>query len=154
MARCLIVANQTLGGEELDHSVLDRIERDSKFYIVVPMTPVEYEAATWTRGFPVGEAATPDQVRETMEKFETRRRAQSRLDQMIEKIRAVGGQAEGELGDPDPLEAARDVLRRQSFDEVIVSTLPSGLSRWLKLDLPNRVARITDVPVTTVEAES
>jgi hypothetical protein len=84
---------------------------------------------------------------------EARRRAQERLDQMIDMIQSLGGEAGGEVGVADPVQATKEVLEHQSFDEVIVSTLPSGLSRWLKMDLPSRVARMTDAPVTTVEAE-
>ncbi len=163
--RCLIVANQTLGGEALDRSVEDCISRDVRvFYVVVPMTPVEHEATDWIGGFAVGDERSPEQIRAAMEESARRhqaeigaaqRRAQRRLDLMIDKIRSLGGEAEGEVGSSDPVEAARSVLERQSpFDEVIVSTLPSRLSRWLKMDLPNRVNRMTEAPVTTIEAES
>ena len=40
-----------------------------------------------------------------------------------------------------------------NVDAVIVSTLPAGVSRWLKMDLPSRIDRMTDAPVTTIEAE-
>jgi hypothetical protein len=56
------------------------------------------------------------------------------------------------VGAPEPTVAVQDVLEEQAFDEVIVSTLPTSLSRWLRMDLPSRIARMTDVPVTTVEA--
>jgi hypothetical protein len=53
------------------------------------------------------------------------------------------------------VEAAKEVLERHSaFDEIIVSTLPAGLSRWVKKDVPRRIARLTGVPVTTVEAKA
>lgn len=162
--RCLIVANQTLGGEALDRQVRDCISRDvNVFYVVVPRTPVEHETTAWTGGFPV-EGGTPEQARAATEEYarrldaefeEARTRAQHRLDLMIDEIQSLGGEAEGEVGTDDPVEATRVVLERQPpFDEIIVSTLPSRLSRWLKMDLPNRVSRMTDVPVTTIEAES
>lgn len=165
MGRCLIVANQTLGGDALNREVQDCISGDiSAFYVVVPMTKVEHEATAWTGGFALGESGTPEQARAAMEENarrfeaelgEARRRAQRRLELMIEKIESVGGEAEGEIGIDDPLEATRVVLEREPrFDEIIVSTLPGGVSRWLKMDLPNRVARMTDVPVVTIEAES
>lgn len=169
MSRYLIVANQTLGGDELDRTVRDRIGRgDSQFHIVVPMTAPKHETGDWTRGFSTGEVATgpgfshmPEEARQVMEDerrheallAEARRRAERRLDQMIEKIRSAGGQAEGAVGDADPATAVKDALQDQSFDEVIVSTLPTKLSRWLKMDLPSRIARMTDAPVTTIEAE-
>jgi hypothetical protein len=83
-----------------------------------------------------------------------RMRALYRLDLMTEKIESIGYQTEGEIGSDDPLEAVRGALEHQPpFEEIIVSTLPSGLSRWLKMDLPNRVSRMADVPVVAVEAE-
>lgn len=163
--RCLVVANQTLGGEALDGSIRDCLGRGRQvFYIVVPMTRVEHEAAGWGGGFGMGEGASPEMARAAMEESarlreaeltEARLRAERRLDLMIDKIRSMGGQAAGEVGTDDPLEATRAVLEREAaFDEIIVSTLPAGLSRWLKMDLPNRISRLTDAPVTTIEAES
>jgi hypothetical protein len=66
---------------------------------------------------------------------------------------AAGGRVEGLVGDTDPFVAVRDTLERGEFDEVIVSTLPERVSRWLRLDLPHRVERL-GVPVTVVTAES
>jgi hypothetical protein len=166
-SRCLIIANQTLGGDALDRAVQDCMARDVRlFYVLVPMTRVEYETTAWTGGFGIGDVGwmPEDAIEEVMEEdarrheaklAEARRRAQERLDRMIEKVESLGGQAEGEVGIEDPLEATRAVLDREtSFTEIIVSTLPSGLSRWVKMDLPNRIARTTDIPVTTVEAKA
>ncbi len=58
----------------------------------------------------------------------------------------------GEVGDADPLAAIQDVLNRESVDEIIVSTLPARVSRWLHIDLPSK-ARGLGVPVTHVEAQ-
>jgi hypothetical protein len=163
MGRYLIVANQTLGGAELGRLVQDRIARGtSQFYIVVPLTAPQHEAKVWTGGFLMPVDVTSDATLEAMEEEarkrdavldEAARRANHRLRQMIERVRSAGGEAEGTVGDPDPAAAVTDALREQSFDEVIVSTLPAGISRWLKMDLPSQVSRMTDVPVTTVEAE-
>jgi hypothetical protein len=164
MGRCLIVANQTLGGEALDGAVRDCISRDvTVFHVVVPMTKVEHETSTWTGGFGALEhhpnpeavrAAQQDAARHhEAELREARARAQHRLDQMLDKIQSAGGQAEGEVGFEDPVEAAKAVLNKHAaFDEIIVSTLPARLSRWVKMDVPSRISRMTDVPVTTVEA--
>ena len=165
MGRCLIVANQTLGGEALDRSVRDCISRDvSEFYVVVPRTKVKDELDTWTGGFGVYQDVSSDQISTFRDRavrdheaavVEARRRARQRLDQMIERIRAAGGQGDGEVGVDDPLEATKEVLERNEvFDEIIVSTLPAGLSRWVRMDVPHRIARLTDVSVTTVEAEA
>jgi len=79
--------------------------------------------------------------------------AEQRLGLMTEKIHAIGARVEGNVGDADPTVAVKDALRDQTFDEIIVSTLPTRVSRWLKMDLPSRVQRMTEAPVTTVEAE-
>lgn len=160
--RCLVVANQTLGGDALDEAVKDCLSRGLQhFYVVVPRTRIEHEAVGWTGGFGVVDAS-PDAVRAAMEESarrqeealdEAQRRAQRRLDLMIEKIASLGGNAAGEVRSEDPLEAVGVVLEREpDLVEVIVSTLPAGLSRWLKMDLPARVSRMTDLPVTTIEA--
>lgn len=60
-------------------------------------------------------------------------RSQHRLEAMLQRIASLGGEAEGDVGAPDPMEAVKSVLDRESFDEVIVSTLPVGISRWMKM---------------------
>jgi hypothetical protein len=65
---------------------------------------------------------------------------------------AAGGPVEGIVGDPDPIAAVHDAINLRGFDEVIVSTLPARVSRWLKLDLPSKVSGM-GLPVTTVTPE-
>ena len=62
---------------------------------------------------------------------------------------AAGAPVEGIVGDPDPGAAVQDAINLHGFDEVIISTLPARLSRWLKLDLPSKVSGM-GLPVTTV----
>jgi hypothetical protein len=163
MGRYLIVANQTLGGVELDRAVRERIARDhSEFEVVVPMTALRNETAAWTGGFLIGDGLIPAEL--SAEMFEeharareaaleaARQRAEIRLDRMLERIELAGGEATGTVGDADPVAAVEVVLRDRDFDEIIISTLPAGISRWLKMDLSSRVSRMTDTPVTTIEA--
>jgi hypothetical protein len=65
---------------------------------------------------------------------------------------AAGAQVGGIVGDADPMAAIHDALNVHGFDEVIISTLPSKLSHWLRLDLPSKVAGM-GLPVTTVTPE-
>jgi GABA permease len=65
--------------------------------------------------------------------------ASSRLAAAIDRFRELGADADGEVGDPRPIDAIRDALRAGDFNAIIVSTLPPGASRWLKMDLPARV---------------
>ena len=70
--------------------------------------------------------------------------ARERLDAALERMRAAGlDNVEGKVGDPDPVVAVMDVWDPMKFDEVIVSTLPTGSSRWLGLDLPHRLEKLT-----------
>jgi hypothetical protein len=64
---------------------------------------------------------------------------------------AAGGPVEGMVGDPTPMNAIQDAVNVQGFDEVIISTLPARVSKWLKLDLPSKVSGL-GLPVTTVTA--
>lgn len=65
---------------------------------------------------------------------------------------AAGASVEGIVGDPDPMSAIHDAINVRGFDEVIISTLPSKLSLWLKLDLPSKVTGL-GLPVTIVTPE-
>lgn len=165
----LVVANQTLGGAELEQVIHERIRQgQGRFYILVPSIDPDQEATDWPRGFESAEAAeaaeaTSDEARQAVDDAVRRRermvgqahvRAERRLGRMADKIEAAGGEATGEVGGPDPAAAVEAVLTREAFTEVIISTLPAGLSRWLKTDdLPANVSRMTDTPVTVVEAE-
>jgi hypothetical protein len=66
---------------------------------------------------------------------------------------AVGDEVEGHVGDADPLAAIHDAHHAMAFDEIIVSTLPSRLSCWMRLDLPSK-ARALGLPVLHVEADA
>jgi hypothetical protein len=80
--------------------------------------------------------------------------ARDRLDEALETMRMAGlGKVDGRVGDPDPVVAAMDVWDPMEFDEIVVSTLPTGVSRWLGLDLPRRLEKLTGVTVRHVVAE-
>ena len=64
---------------------------------------------------------------------------------------AAGGSVEGVVGASDPYHAVEEELARTDYDEVIISTLPERVSRWLHRDLPHRVQQL-NVPVTVVTA--
>ena len=65
---------------------------------------------------------------------------------------AGGVTAEGSVSiRHDPMDAIEETLHDGAFDEIILSTLPPSVSRWLHLDLPSRVAHL-GLPVTTVVA--
>jgi hypothetical protein len=65
---------------------------------------------------------------------------------------AAGSHVHGIIGSTDPYEAVREALERGDYDEVIVSTLPEQVSRWLRRDLPRRIEQL-GLPVTVVTAQ-
>ena len=73
---------------------------------------------------------------------------------LVDRLREAGFEVDGFDADADPIVAFQEAWDPARFDEVIVSTLPTEASRWLQIDLPHRVARIADAPVTHVVAWS
>jgi hypothetical protein len=131
MSRYLVIANQTIAGRPLADVIEARLaDGPCYFRIVVPATPAH--GLTWTDGEVLGVA-------------------RRRLSAAIDALRALGAEVDGEVGDASPVVAAADVLRRgPPYDEIIVSTFPPGVSRWLKMDLPRRLERLFGVPVCHV----
>jgi nucleotide-binding universal stress UspA family protein len=157
--RYLVVANQTLGGRQL----LDKIHEYTaagpcRFHVLVPATPIQQYR--WPPPLAVpptaggGVFAEPPPVPEAAGDTHARARAHARLREELARLRALGVDADGEVGDPEPLEAIREILTRERFDEIILATLPPGISRWLRMDLPHRVARSTNLPVTHVVSQA
>jgi len=137
MRRYLVVANQTLGGEHLAATVRERLGLGPcSFYVVVPRTP------------PPGHALWVDEEAAAL--------AEERLAHAIARFRELGADVDGEVGDRNPMQAIGDAMRArrgEHFDEIIVSTLPPGPSRWLRMDLPHRVQELYRLPVTHVVGE-
>jgi GABA permease len=84
---------------------------------------------------------------------EARRLAQTKLEAALKQLTSAGAKAGGEVCDPDPLRAVEQAVKSREFDEIIVSTLPARLSRWLHQDLPARLQRKFHLPVTHVAAK-
>ncbi len=144
MRRCLIVANQTLTADTLSESVEQRIAAEPhEFYVVAPATPLRDEidapAAYAELGPPPADRAYA--------------LARQRLDRALEHLRSLGATVDGEVGDPDPLEAVRVALGHFGADEIVLSTLPRGLSQWLRRDLPARLRKSCGIPVTHLVAD-
>lgn len=80
-------------------------------------------------------------------------KARAVVDQAVPALsEAAGGRVEGIVGSHDPIAAVEDAINLRGFDEVIISTLPSKLSHWLKLDVPSKITGM-GLPVTTVTPE-
>ncbi len=155
VGRYLVVANQTLGGEPLMNEIRNRIAAGpSSFYVLVPAIPVNVDTlaevlASTETGVPAETVAGLAERDETL-RHRAETTSRSRSSQLMTQIRAEGGEAEGDIGDTDPLKAIEAVMATGPFDEVIISTPPLGVSRWLRLDVPHRVERRFKVPVITV----
>lgn len=135
-ARVLVVANRTAGSPALLEAVRERASRGPcEFVLLVP------------------DAAGGVLDRMTSADEGDHREAHQTLELALPLLEeAAGGPVEGRLGDAEPLAAVQDALNLEHFDEVIVSTLPTRASRWLRLDLPRKVAGL-GLPVTTVTAK-
>jgi len=138
MRRYLVVAHRTLGGAHL-LAELQRLRTDDPyctFHLIVPELHVP--ATGWD-----------DHL--------VRVAAQSMLDEMLERLAGMRIGATGEVGASNPVYAVANALRRDGHDHycgIILSTLPRGISRWLHLDVPRRMAHeFPDIPLTHLVAD-
>ena len=131
-ARILVVANRTAESPELLAALQERVTRGPcSFTLLVPETP---HGLAW--------AADPDAGHDQAEEH---RRAF--LDELREEGLDV---ADAKVGDGDPLAAIQDECNFHEYDELIVSTLPLKISKWLHVDLPRKAKAATGLPVTHV----
>lgn len=132
--RVLVVANQTSAGSALRAEMLRRVQQGAHvFTLVVPATaPADH--LVWT----------------DEEAIDVARR---HLDAALSGLREEGVEITGRIGDASPMLAIADAVSTDSYEEIILSTLPAGASRWLKQDLPQRVERRFALPLTVVIAQ-
>jgi len=131
VANVLILANQTIGGEALLDAIRERhAAGDAHFVVVVPQNKPSH-----------GNVIYNDTVRDA---------AQVRVDLALAFMASEGIDGHGEVGDPDPFHAAKDAIAAHAIDEVILSTLPSTSSGWLRKDLPEHIEQDSGLPVNHV----
>jgi len=119
----LVVANVTAASDELIDALRTRAQEETcSFTLVVPATP-----------FGGGRAAAIEM-----------------LGEALEQLREAGLEADGSVGNADPILAVTDAWDPKKYDEIIVSTLPMRFSKWLHAGLPERISKLTDAPVTHV----
>ena len=136
MSKVLVVANKTAATPALIEAVRERAARGpATFTLLVPNAAhglhvvVDAEDQDSTEADQVLELAIP----------------------LLED--AAGAHVEGLVGDPSPMNAIQDAINIHGFDEVIISTLPAPVSKWVRLDLPSKVSGL-GLPVTTVTAKA
>jgi GABA permease len=131
--RILVVANETVEGEELLSKLREHAAgRVAEIYVVCPA--LNSKLRHWT--------SDEDAAREA---------AQARLDRSLARLGSAGLKARGEIGDADPVQAVEDALRVfGGADEIVLSTHPEGRSHWLERGVVESVRERFDVPVTHV----
>jgi hypothetical protein len=132
----LVVAHQTAATSGLLDAVRERAQRSpARFHLVVPQQP-----------HGIHKVVDPQDAGKD--------EAQRALDHALPKLsEAAGQEVTGSIGDAEPLMAIQDAVNLGNYQEIIISTLPLGISRWLKLDLISK-ARGLGLPVTHVAAPS
>jgi hypothetical protein len=119
----LVVANVTAASDELiDALKLKAADQPARFTLIVPATP-----------FGGGREA-----------------AHEALAAACERLRDEGLEAEGSVGDADPIVAVSEAWDPKRYDDIVVSTLPMRFSKWLHAGLPERIGKLTGAPVAHV----
>lgn len=151
--RYLVVANQTLQAEELREELRKRISAGPcSFFVIVPGTKAAQYDPVAAGGIlpPPGMWWWATYYARPVTDEEAAAQARGRLALMLADLAAMGVPVEGGLGSSSPLEAIEKVCADRQFDEIIVTTLPRHISRWLRADLPHQTERRFGLPVTTI----
>ena len=130
--RILVVANETVGGEALREQIERRGEgQRSRVLVVSPAlnSPLRHWAS---------------------DEDPARAEARRRLDTSLERLRQSGIEADGKVGDAEPLQAIEDAVRTFGPDEIIISTHPEGRSHWLERGVVSGARERFAVPITHV----
>jgi hypothetical protein len=128
----LVVANETLGARRL-RELLDqkaKVNPSLSIRLVIPQSLPRRGSVIYLQS--VHDAA------------------QVRLDLALAVLEDLGFEASGEIGDSDPFNATMDAIADRKPDEIVISTLPSTASGWLRRDLVERVAEASGIAVQHV----
>lgn len=126
--RLIVVANRTCPCPGLPDEVREHVDPSGRVHVVAPA--LNSRLRHWVTDT---DAAV--------------RKAGLRLLQAVDALREVGLDAEGSVGDADPMHAIEDVLAQFDADAVLISTWPEGHSNWLERDLVTRAEVALAVPV-------
>lgn len=146
--RVLVLGNASLRAQRLQETITTLSSGQATiFRLVVPaveQTPVAGEHSWFET---VGRLAHPRE-----HDLSGRVLARHRLDEAIDRLQDAGIDIEGMVGSAHPMRAVAEGLEDFEADQILVSTLPGGLSKWLEADLPREIERRYRLPVTVVEA--
>jgi dodecin len=144
--RLLVVGNRTLTRPELTALLATQRQHGRlEVHVVVPRDP-EPLAPLMVGDPSVGVMLTSAQLFETEKASELE--TEHRLEDFLRQLTDLNIAATGEIGPVNPVHAVQRVLTRAEFDEIIVATLTPTISRWLHMDVPSRLRRVTTTPVT------
>ena len=129
--RILVVANETVAGEALRDEIVHRAGEGAEVFVVAPA--LNSRLRHWT--------SDEDRARAA---------AQARLDASLAALAEAGVDAEGHVGDDDPVRAVDAALRICPADELIVSTHPPGRSNWLEKDVVRLLRERYGCPIAHV----
>jgi nucleotide-binding universal stress UspA family protein len=130
--RILVIANETVGGETLREEIRRRAEDiDEQVLVICPAlnSPLKHWAS---------------------DEDDARAAAQERLNDSLSRLREIGVDAKGEIGDAEPLQAMEDAMRLFGADEIIISTHPKGRSHWLEKGIVEGARERFAVPIRHV----
>jgi hypothetical protein len=130
--RILVVANETVGGHTLRQTIHEHSE-DYREHVLVVCPALNSPLRHW--------ASDEDPARAA---------AQDRLQKSLARLRELGIDARGEIGDAEPLQAIEDWVRLFGPDEIIISTHPPGRSHWLEKGVVEGARERFAVPITHV----
>jgi hypothetical protein len=134
--KLLVVANETLTGDELLDAVRARVGDDHDAIVVV-IAPV-------------------NAPREGYVVYDDTRRAAAgrRLERTLTRLREAGIAATGHVVDNDPLTAVKDAIALDEPDELIVSTHPEATSGWRRRNLLEEIRKAAgEIPVEHVVSD-
>ncbi len=134
--RVILVANETAGGAVLNTRVRERLRsRPAEVLVVAPA--LNTRLRHWT--------SDEDRARAD---------AEARLRRCLALLQGDGVDADGVVGDADPLQAIADALHGFPADELVIATHPARSSHWLSRDVVDRARRRFGLPVLHVEVEA
>jgi hypothetical protein len=81
---------------------------------------------------------------------EPKKQAEERLERNLRLLRDSGVEVKGEVGDPDPVQAAQDALLKAPADEVVIFEHAEGEARWYEDGLFEHAKESLEPPLRLV----